>query len=69
MRLSKFGMILRFAMDLEQQAIEFYESAAKAQGSRELYDCAAASRKRLSRLQRMRRELVNEMLLEPISGM
>lgn len=68
MRLNKFGAILKFAMDLEQRAIEFYGSAAGAQASRELEDSAAAARKRLARLETMRRELVNEMLLEPIAG-
>ena len=68
MRLNKFGAILKFAMDLEQRAIEFYDAAAKARTSRELEDCAAAARKRLARLETMRRELVNEMLLEPIAG-
>jgi rubrerythrin len=68
MRLNKFGAILMFAMDLEQRAIEFYGSAADARASRELEDSAAAARKRLVRLDTMRRELVNEMLLEPIAG-
>jgi rubrerythrin len=68
MRLSKFGAILKFAMDLEQRAIEFYDAAAKARASQELEDCAAAARTRLARLQRLRQEMVNEMLLEPIAG-
>jgi hypothetical protein len=68
MRLSKFGAILQFAMDLERRGIEFYDAAAKVRASQELAQCAAAARKRLDRLQSMRRELVNEMLLEPIAG-
>ena len=68
MELSKFGAILGFAIDLEGRAAEFYEAAAGVAPSPELTHAAAAASKRLSRLERMRRELVNEMLLEPIAG-
>jgi rubrerythrin len=68
MRLGKFGAILKFAMDLEQRTIEFYDAAAGVRASQEMEDSAAAARRRLASLQRMRRELVNEMLLEPIAG-
>ena len=68
MQLNKFGAILAFAIDLEENAARFYREAAGADPSQGLEECAAAAQKRLSRLQRMRRELVNEMLLEPIDG-
>ena len=68
MQLSKFGAILKFAIELERRAAEFYLAAAEAQPGRGHEQCAAVSEKRLSRLERMRRELVNEMLLEPIGG-
>lgn len=69
MELNKFGPILGFAIDLERRSAEFYEAAAVAPPSPDLTQSAAAARRRLSRLERMRRELVNEMLLEPIAGL
>ena len=68
MQLNKFGAILTFAIELEQDAADFYQQAANAYPSRGFEEYAAAAEKRLSRLRRMRRELVNEMLLEPIDG-
>ena len=68
MELSKFGPILKFAIDLERRAAEFYEAAAAVEPSPQLEQSAAATRQRLSRLELMRRELVNEILLEPIAG-
>ena len=68
MELRKFGPILKFAIELERRAAEFYEGAAAVAPSPQLTQSAAAARKRLSRLELMRRELVNEMLLEPIAG-
>lgn len=68
MDLNKFGPILKFAIDLERRAAEFYEAAAAVGPSPELKQSARASRQWLSRLEVMRRELVNEMLLEPIAG-
>ena len=68
MQLNKFGAILTFGIEMEQQAVRLYRAAAEAEPSDELEQSAAAARKRLLRLQMMRRELVNEMLLEPIDG-
>ena len=68
MQLNKFGAILKFAIELEQTAAEGYEAAAAAGPGQGLGESAAAARKRLSRLRTMQRELVNEMLLEPITG-
>ncbi len=68
MPLNKFGAILAFAIDLEETAAGFYREVAGAYPSLEYVEHAAAAQKRLSRLQIMRRELVNEMLLEPIDA-
>ena len=68
MELNKFGVILKFALDMEERAAEFYEAAENAAPSPERESAGQEARKNVLRLQRMRRELVNEMLLEPISG-
>ncbi len=68
MQLNKFGAILKYAIDLEQKAAEMYRAGANAEPSQDLEDYAAAAEKRLSRLRILQRELVNEMLLEPIAG-
>lgn len=65
MELGTFGAILRFAMELEQRAGDFYEQATGAT----FHDLARGSRKRLSRLERARREMVSEMILESITGL
>ena len=69
MELGTFGAILRFAMDLEQQAIDFYEGAAGGELEEVLSELARRSRKRRSRLERARREMVVEMVLESITGL
>ena len=68
MDLNKFGAILKFALEMEERVAEFYEAAEDASPSPEREAAAQEARKNVSRLQGMRRELVNEMLLEPISG-
>ncbi len=68
MELNKFGVILKFALEMEERAAEFYEAAWNAAPSPERKSAAQEARKNILRLQRMRRELVNEMLLEAISG-
>ena len=69
MELGTFGAILRFAMDLEQQAAGFYEGAAGGELEEIFGELAGGSRKRLSRLERARREMVMEMILESITGL
>lgn len=71
MELGTFGAILRFAMDLEEQAVGFYEGAARGGlGLEETFgELARGSRKRLRRLERARREMVAEMILESITGL
>ena len=69
MELGTFGAILRFAMDLEQQAADFYEGAAGGELEEVFGELARGSRKRLKRLERARREMVVEMVLESITGL
>jgi hypothetical protein len=68
MELNKFGVILKFALDMEERAAEFYEAAGNAAPSLQRKSAGQEARKNVLRLQRIRRELVNEMLLEAISG-
>jgi len=69
MQLGTFGAILRFAMELENQAAAFYEAAAQSDLTDSFQEMARVSRKRLSRLERARREGVAEMILESIEGL
>ncbi len=69
MELATFGAILRFAMELEQQAADFYEGAAGGELKEVFGELARGSRKRLKRLERARREMVVEMVLESITGL
>jgi rubrerythrin len=63
--LATFGAILSFGIDLETRAAKFYESAQP------LHDhfaiLASAARKNQKQLERLRRENVAEMILEPIT--
>ena len=68
MELNKFGVILKFALDMEERAAEFYEATENAGPSLKRESGGREARKNVLRLQRIRRELVNEMLLEAISG-
>jgi rubrerythrin len=69
MELGTFGAILRFAMELEQQAADFYEEAAGGELEEVFGELARGSRKRRNRLERARREMVVEMVLESITGL
>jgi len=68
MPLPNFGAILTFAEELERQAAAFYR--AWGQGpSRDLADgLARESDKNIKNVERIRRENVSEMILEPIVG-
>lgn len=69
MELATFGAIMTFALELEQQAQEFYEVGAR-EGVAEIFSAlAGGSRKRVGRVERTRREGVAEMILEPITGL
>ena len=69
MQLGTFGAILRFAMELESQAADFYEAPAQSDLADSFQEMARISRKRLNRLERARREGVAEMILESIEGL
>lgn len=69
MELGTFGAILRFAMDLEEQAAWFYEEAARGGLEVAFGELAQGSRGRLKRLERARREWVSEMILESVTGL
>jgi len=71
--ISTFATLLRFAMDLERQAEEFYRSlAAKIRDpwASELFSGYAREyARRLKLLEGIRQRDISEVLLEPISGM
>ena len=69
MQLGTFGAIFSFALELEQQAVDFYESAAQGSLEATFTGRAEKGRKRISRLERARQEQVAEMILESIVGL
>ena len=72
MELGTLGAILKFALELEEKAQEFYQEAARRVSQprlRELFqEYARRGRKRRQLLERTRRENTAEMILEPITG-
>lgn len=60
--LNTFGSILTYAIQLETSLRDYYQSAGQA-------DRAADADKRRSMLERIRREYVVEITLEPIEGL
>lgn len=73
MELGTLGAVLAFAIRFEGQSAEFYQEAAlmaKDSPAEEVFQSLGESkRKRKKRLEKSRREYVNEMLLEPIEGL
>ncbi|MFQ6116970.1 MAG: ferritin-like domain-containing protein [Candidatus Bipolaricaulia bacterium] len=73
MELTTFGALLQFALELEGTAVQFYEEAAKVAQQAEVqedFQTSAGEGKRYrKKLERMRRENVNEMLLESFQGL
>lgn len=69
MNLGTFGAILGFGIDLENQAADFYTQAAGSNSTALYTKLARGANKRAKRLERTRRELVAEMILESISGL
>jgi len=70
--LTTFGAVMRFAASLEEEAAERYEAWMPAVGDdlRDRFSMrAAAHRKRAAQLQRIVQEQLNEMTLEPITGL
>jgi rubrerythrin len=70
MPLQNFGSILNFAEELERQDQQFYETAAgnpACAAHQELFaQLAADAAKNAKTVQRIRRENVTEMILEPV---
>jgi rubrerythrin len=70
MPLQNFGSILNFAEELESQDRQFYEAAAGNSACAEhkvlFTELAAEADKNVRTVQRIRRENVTEMILEPI---
>lgn len=69
MELGTLGAIVKYALELEEQALAFYEANACGQAAQVFGELAGESRKRLSLLAQARRECVVEMILEPIAGL
>ena len=69
MKLGTFGAILGFALQMEEQTASFYKTAAQDHPGELFTDMARRARKRVTRLERARREGVAEMILEPITGL
>lgn len=70
MELGTFGAVLKFAMELEEKAISFYEAARSKSSKVDHFESLVRrGQKRLKTLERVRRENTTEMILEPIAGL
>ena len=73
MELGTFGVILKYAMEIEQEVCKFYEEASEitkdANQANQFQELYKRGQKRLKTLERVRRENVTEMILEPIVGL
>lgn len=73
MELTTFGGLLKFALELERAATQFYGEAAEAAPELGLKagfeELITEGKKDKQRLERLRRESVNEMLLESFQGL
>lgn len=73
MELGTFGAVLKYALELEERASSFYESATSIESNQSLSEMFGALslryQKRIQTLLRVRRENVTEMILEPIHGL
>ena len=71
--LNSFGNVLKFAAALEQKVADYARRAEDLDdfpGQRELLSsCAKKHERRLAQLERIRRERLNEMVLQPIYGL
>lgn len=70
--LGTFGAVIRFAVDLEGRAVEFYQALAdggQTTAPEAVRALVRAHKKRQQLLEQMRRENVTEMILEPIQGL
>lgn len=68
MELGTFGAIISFVLELEQQTCDYYDQLKQTAQSELFHQLQHGSYKRISRLARIRQELVTEMILEPITG-
>lgn len=70
--LGTFGVIIKFAMETESKVNDFYKEVSEVAKNdalvRLLGDLVIRGRKRINTLERVRRENVTEMILEPIEG-
>jgi rubrerythrin len=73
MDLGTFGAIMKFALEVETEVTRFYESAQSLAKDEDLAgvfgSLASRGEKRLKTIERIRRENVTEMILEPIVGL
>lgn len=72
MQLGTFGAVFEAAIQLEESLARRYEAQAGAQigAAQQVYrDLAGDGARRLKLLERLRREMVTEMILEPIQGL
>lgn len=73
MELKTFGGVMGFAVDYEQRAADWYSRAADAAQDASLkatlVSLGEAHAKRKKLMERVRRENVTEMILEPIAGL
>ena len=72
MELTAFGAVIKFAMDLEEEVAARVETLAGHDGVSmgKLGDeISAHARKNIKLLERTRREHVNELVLEPATGL
>ena len=71
--LGTFGAIIKFALEIEGSVSEFYTKAGETAKNDTLVELlgelVTRSQKRLKTLERIRRENVTEMILEPIEGL
>jgi len=73
MELNTFGALLKFALDLEAALARFYSEAQAAATGESLQgifvELASAGERNRKRLEQVRRQQVNEMLLESMQGL
>jgi len=73
MALNTFGAVLRYAIEMEERAAQFYSGAAAAAKDSQvtgfLRDLAVVRARRAQQVTRIRRENVAEMILEPVANM
>lgn len=69
MELGTFGAVVKFALELEERTAAFYEAGAQGSLAERFGELARDAQKRLQRLEQARRELVNEMILESLTGL